>query len=619
MKSIYYDFEYFNTSQPTLSVVCCAVLIIEKDKQPEKKAFWLENTGMPNETAAFKQFIEENKNELFFSYNVIAEAGAMYSLGFDPTKFQWVDIMSEWKQVRNGNHTRLYGKYICPKGKKKVSTPPEPPQYGELVSSKDKKIKGVNNSHTGTGLLSCVYHYTDVDLGYEHKKKMQNRILQGGPFSEKEAKEILEYSISDVEYLSIVMKKIAVDNCRLARIKPLTYIENAKIRGEWSARLAVMERIGIPVNTTWLYNIAKNHDKIKDKMCSILCATTYPFYEKEKEKGGFKWVMKKTAFEKFLKDNKLESEWPKTDKGNYKTDSETLADFEHFTEILEFRRVKDSLGQIRSFNKLEGLIEVNSYGEDEYVDNPNTEGLDNIFARIGKDKRLRCYFNPYGTQTSRNAPPSRNFIFAMSAWIRSAVQPPPGYAITAIDYSSEEFIIAACESKDKVMEKVYDSGDVYLGFAKIADPKRVPAHATKDSHGIERDMFKSTCLARGSPIRVKGKGFVSIEYVTSHDEVWDGKSWRKCKGSIYMGDKKVMPMGRFFCTGDHKILVNGEWKYAAKLQTSNVRSSEELQRSIHIGTTSGLHEAPANWEDVWALACSIFRSYLSRKTSLRSR
>jgi hypothetical protein len=80
----------------------------------------------------------------------------------------------------------------------------------------------------------------------------------------------------------------------------------------------------------------------------------------------------------------------------------------------------------------------------------------------------------------------------MSSWLRAFVQPPPGYSITAIDYSSEEFIIAACESGDKNMEKVYNSGDVYIGFAKQA--KAVPETADKESHKKERELFKSTIL-----------------------------------------------------------------------------------------------------------------------------
>jgi len=238
--------------------------------------------------------------------------------------------------------------------------------------------------------------------------------------------------------------------------------------------------------------MASNHKDIKDNVCKKLSEEVYPFYEYDKKDD--KWVEKTQAFVKFLTDNNLIEGWKRTDKGGYSKGKDTLADNEHIHEILEFRRVKELLGQIKSFNKIQEEDAWEVVGETEDFENsPNTEGKENIFAHIGSDNRLRCWFNPYGTQTSRNAPPSTNFIFAMSSWIRSAVQPPEGYAITGIDYSSEEFIIAACESGDKAMKSVYATGDVYLGFAKLAD-KRIPTNATKETHKRERNLFKATVL-----------------------------------------------------------------------------------------------------------------------------
>jgi DNA polymerase I-like protein with 3'-5' exonuclease and polymerase domains len=61
-----------------------------------------------------------------------------------------------------------------------------------------------------------------------------------------------------------------------------------------------------------------------------------------------------------------------------------------------------------------------------------------------------------------------------------------------MDYSQQEFLIAALVSDDDNMIKAYQSGDVYLHTAKLAGA--VPKDATKKTHQKERDLFKSTVL-----------------------------------------------------------------------------------------------------------------------------
>ena len=105
---------------------------------------------------------------------------------------------------------------------------------------------------------------------------------------------------------------------------------------------------------------------------------------------------------------------------------------------------------------------------------------------------MRTFFGIYGTQTARNAPAAKRFIFAMSAWLRCLIRPPKGYVITELDFASQEFAIAAILSKDENMIEAYTSGDPYLYFAKKA--KAVPKDGTKAKYKIERELFKSTTL-----------------------------------------------------------------------------------------------------------------------------
>ena len=62
-----------------------------------------------------------------------------------------------------------------------------------------------------------------------------------------------------------------------------------------------------------------------------------------------------------------------------------------------------------------------------------------------------------------------------------------------IDWSQQEFGIAAALSGDPNMLAAYESGDPYLTFAKQAGA--VPPDATKESHPFERDRFKACALA----------------------------------------------------------------------------------------------------------------------------
>jgi DNA polymerase I-like protein with 3'-5' exonuclease and polymerase domains len=77
-------------------------------------------------------------------------------------------------------------------------------------------------------------------------------------------------------------------------------------------------------------------------------------------------------------------------------------------------------------------------------------------------------------------------------WLRGLIQPPPGYGIAYVDSSQQEFGIAAALSGDAAMQDAYLSGDPYLTFAKQAGA--VPADATKDTHKVERDLFKTCAL-----------------------------------------------------------------------------------------------------------------------------
>ena len=99
----------------------------------------------------------------------------------------------------------------------------------------------------------------------------------------------------------------------------------------------------------------------------------------------------------------------------------------------------------------------------------------------------------FRARTGRNQPSNAKFIFGPAVWLRGLIRPRAGWGIAYVDWSQQEFGIAAALSGDAMMQEAYTSGDPYLAFAKQAGA--VPPDATKQTHGAVREQFKACVLA----------------------------------------------------------------------------------------------------------------------------
>jgi DNA polymerase I-like protein with 3'-5' exonuclease and polymerase domains len=115
-----------------------------------------------------------------------------------------------------------------------------------------------------------------------------------------------------------------------------------------------------------------------------------------------------------------------------------------------------------------------------------------IDLSVGSDGRNRCLLSPFHSRSGRNQPSNSKFIFGASEWLRGLIRPEPGTGLAYIDWSQQEFGIAAYLSGDLAMIHAYESGDPYLDFAKQAGA--APVDATKESHGQVRERFKACVL-----------------------------------------------------------------------------------------------------------------------------
>ena len=154
---------------------------------------------------------------------------------------------------------------------------------------------------------------------------------------------------------------------------------------------------------------------------------------------------------------------------------------------------------------------------------------------VGSDDRNRCLLSPFGASSGRNTPSSTKFIFGPSVWLRQLIRPEPGMALAYIDWSQQEFGIAAALSGDVRMQAAYRSGDPYLSLAKTL--VGVSPDATKATHGSIRDLYKIVVLATQYGMHSKtlaakiGQSESSADLLRRHREMY-AAFWRWSDGAV---------------------------------------------------------------------------------------
>ena len=296
----------------------------------------------------------------------------------------------------------------------------------------------------GKSLLGAMQYFGIPTIESRHKDEMRQLALRGGPYSNIEKAQLLEYCQSDVDSLKLLLVAMAGE----------IDFPRAFIRGQYNVPLAIMEGRGCPIDYGLYQELCTHWDAIKTELIREV-DTSFGVYREG--------VFKEALFKEYLDSNAIR--WPKLESGRLKLDEDTFKVFSTIHPTLEpLRQLRDSLAKLR-LNALQ----------------------------VGADGRNRCLLSPYSSITGRNQPSTNKFIFGLAKWVRGLIQPKPGLAIAYIDWSQQEFGVAAALSNDANMKSAYLSGDPYLEFAKQAHA--VPSAATKHSHPKERDQYKQCVLA----------------------------------------------------------------------------------------------------------------------------
>jgi hypothetical protein len=295
-----------------------------------------------------------------------------------------------------------------------------------------------------SSLLDALAAFGLPSISTEAKDHMRRLALRGEPYSASERNALLQYCANDVDALAQLLDVMA-DKIDLPR---------ALIRGRYMRDVAHIERNGIPIDQRRCDRLKLAWPNIKKELIREV-DESFNVYEQE--------TFCEKKFEEYLRANAMS--WPRLRDGRLELNDDTFREMRRvYPQITSLHELRVSLAQL-GVNKIS----------------------------IGPDGRNRYLLSPFRASTSRNQPSSTASIFGPAVWIRGLIRPDPGYGLAYIDWSQQEFGIAAALSGDAAMLAAYKSGDPYLKFAKQAGA--VPADATKKSHHSIREQFKACALA----------------------------------------------------------------------------------------------------------------------------
>ena len=388
----------------------------------------------------------------------------------------------------------------------------------------------------GFGLVDALRYFGIDAFGGGEKAEMRDLAIRGGPFTGEEKRALLHYCERDVDATSRLFLAMQ-DKIDLPR---------ALIRGRYVNVVAMMERNGIPVDAGLLGDLQNNWEEIRRLLISSVDRDYGVF-----EKGSFKirrweeWVTARGI------------DWPRLATGKLALDYETFRDVARsYPGVAPMKELRATLSKLH----IEDLP-------------------------IGPDGRNRTLLSPFGSRTGRNQPKSSQFIFGPAKWIRGLIRPPEGKALAYLDYGHQEFGIAAALSGDAAMQAAYGSRDPYVAFSISAGA--APAHATAESHGHVRKLFKSCVLG--------------MQYAMGAETLA-----RKTKLSIAHA-RELIDL--------HRATYPAYWRWSQGVQ-DYAAINGELQ------SASAMTRIPGSLATFWcrrtAQRCSVSRAFWRRKLGSRS-
>lgn len=270
-----------------------------------------------------------------------------------------------------------------------------------------------------------------------------------------------------------VARKLSAVSHLFRAMCPTLDLGRALLRGRYMCAVAHIEALGVPVDLQPIQRLRSAWPAIHDMVVKL---TDQEFGVCSR--GRFQ----PDAFESWLERKGFS--WPRTALGNLDLSDGSFRDMSRLHP--ELRPLKELLWTISNF--------------------------DPRALEVGRDGRNRTRLRPFSSRTSRNQPSSKASVLGNAAWVRNLVRPAPGKALAWIDWSQQEFGIAAALSGDSAMLAAYKTGDPYMAFAIKASA--APIDATASTHADVRELFKACVLGVQY-----GMGASTLARLTSLSEV----------------------------------------------------------------------------------------------------
>jgi DNA polymerase family A len=356
---------------------------------------------------------------------------------------------------------------------------PKPANTLDLFTEFRDRTNGLTTP-AGAGLVGALTYFGLDTLGSQEKDEMRLLILGGGPWAGNEAA-ILDYCETDTASLERL----------LPAMLPRIDLPRALLRGRYMAAAAAMEFNGVPIDMPMLESLRDHWTDIQDDLIAAVDAD-YGVFE------GRSFRVQRWAEYLIAQD----IPWPRLETGRLDLSDDTFREMARvYPKVAPMRELRGALSDLR----LSDLA-------------------------VGQDGRNRTILSAFRSRTSRNQPSNTRYIFGPSVWLRGLIQPPPGCGIAYVDWSQQEFGIAAALSGDQAMLAAYNSGDPYLTFAKQAGA--VPADATKGTHSVERELYKTCALGvlfgmeyNSLALRIGQPPIVARDLIRAHRETYP-QFWR---------------------------------------------------------------------------------------------
>ncbi len=240
--------------------------------------------------------------------------------------------------------------------------------------------------------------------------------------------------------------------CRiLSAMLPSLDLGRALLRGRYLAAVARIEASGVPLDAMTTARLAQDWPAIRGKVVERIDSGYGVFACCRLQPGAFEAWLERSGIA-----------WPRA------------GDLDLGDNV--FRDMSRAHPAVRPLKELCTLL----------------DGFDPTELKMDHDGRSRVPLRPIATRTGRNAPSAKSSVFGHGAWIRHLVRPEPGTRLALVDWSQQEFGIAAALSGDAAMQQAYRSGDPYLALAEMAGAASLDTRP--DIHADVRARYKTVAI-----------------------------------------------------------------------------------------------------------------------------